>query len=180
MPPVWRRSQGQSLIESCIVVAILCLLFMGLFWISQLYAAKEVLNYANSRGLRAKTVGFNRFMVWKTVRVGAIPTAGRMITPPYSGGPLAQYSLEEPRIPEYLGAQQYGYLDAILAYDRWDSVHFSDPFVGADGALHGRVDETFPVSNVFARSFYAADSLLLSSESALDAHYLLYMDDLGF
>ena len=74
---------GQSLVESCLVIGLTCLLFFGLLQISQLFAAREVLYHAAARGARAKTVGFNRWMVTKAVRVGAIPNAGRMLVPEY-------------------------------------------------------------------------------------------------
>ena len=69
------------------MVALVCLCFFGVFQISQLFASQEVLNYAAGRGARARTVGFNRFMVYKTIQVGAIPNAGRLVNPVYAGGP---------------------------------------------------------------------------------------------
>jgi len=77
------RLSGQALIESCLAIAIICLIFFGLLQVSQLFAAREVLFHAAARGARAKTVGFNRFMVSKSARVAAIPNSGRMVTPEY-------------------------------------------------------------------------------------------------
>ena len=65
--------RGQALIESCLAIIVLCLVFAGLFQISQLFAAKEILDYSASRGARAKAVGFNEWMVRKVARVAAIP-----------------------------------------------------------------------------------------------------------
>jgi hypothetical protein len=69
------------MVESCIVICFLCLLFLGLFQLAHAYGSREVLFYAAARAARAKTVGFNRFMVQKTMMVAAIPNAGRMIEP---------------------------------------------------------------------------------------------------
>ena len=144
-----------------------------------MFAATEVMNYSAGRGLRAKTVGFNRFMVWKTIRVGAIPAAGIMTTPGYNGGPGAEHAAEDPRIPEYLGAEQASFLPAILDYDRWDTIHFSGPFTWVDGSLRMTVEQDYPLTNAFTRAFYAADFVPLGAEASLDNHYLLYIDDKG-
>lgn len=173
------RASGQSLIESCIVVALLCLILFGLFQVSQLYAVKETLIYAAGRGLRAKTVGFNRFMVHKTIRVGAIPAAGRLTNPTYAGGPSAAHALEEPRIPLYLGAEQWGQLSPILDYEHWDAISYSQPSLLIDGVLHMHVSEDYPLRIPFHRTFYDADDVNLSGESYLDNHCDLYLDDMG-
>ena len=69
------------MIESCIVICFLCLFFLGLFQLAHAYGSREILFYAAARAARAKAVGFNQFMVQKTMMVAAIPNAGRMITP---------------------------------------------------------------------------------------------------
>ena len=79
MPP--GGEAGQSLVESCLVIALISFIFMGLFQISRLSAAREVLQHAAARAARARTVGFNAWMVPKVVRVAAIPNAGRMTEP---------------------------------------------------------------------------------------------------
>ncbi len=67
---------GQSLIEACIVIAILCLVVFCGVQMSQIYMTSEVLNHAAVCGARARAVGFNDFMVMKTIRAAAIPVAG--------------------------------------------------------------------------------------------------------
>ncbi len=174
---------GQSLIESCLVLAIVCLAFFGVFQISQLFARQEVLHYAAARGARAKVVGFNRFMVFKTIRVGAIPNAGRMINPAHQGGPAVQQSLEAARIPLYMAAENAGRLDPILSYEDWDSpqdVRQISEAAQGDGTLRMEVGQKVPLRYPFHRAFYAADSVDLTGEAALDNHYTLYLDDRGW
>lgn len=69
---------GQSLIEACIVVAILCLVVFCGVQMSQIYMTSEVLNHSAVCGARARAVGFNDFMVMKTIRAAAIPCAGAL------------------------------------------------------------------------------------------------------
>ncbi len=171
---------GQSLIESCLVLIIVCLAFFGVFQISQLFARQEVLHYAAARGARAKVVGFNQFMVFKTIRVGAIPNAGRLINPFSDGGPTAQHAVEAARIPLYMGTEDASELDPILDYQDWDTAQdVSWPLVSAfgDGTLRLRVGQQVPLRYPFHRAFYAADSMDMTGESWLDNHYTLYLDD---
>jgi len=148
---------GQSLIETCLVTALICLIFLGMIQVSQLFAAREILTHAVNRGLRAKTVGFNRWMVEKCVRVAAIPNAGRMTVPPYEPEnellrervetlkpgelwawtvaegypPAAQAELELARIPHFLAGDNPYESYAVLDYDNWDSITMSGPGWGA-------------------------------------------------
>lgn len=179
-PQGLRRRNGQSLIESCLVLALVCLVFFGLFQISRLFAAKEVLQYAAERGARAKTVGFNRFMVHKTVRVGAIANAGRMLNPAPGGGPAREHALESARIPLYLGAEYWGRLDAILKYEDWDSIDVSPAASLGNGTLRLTLEQAYALRSPFHRAFYAADTVPLRAEVTLDEHYPLYLDDWGW
>lgn len=160
-------------------MALVCLCFFGVFQISQLFAAQEVLNYAAGRGARARTVGFNRFMVYKTIRVGSIPNAGRLVNPVYAGGPSQEYALESARIPLYLGGENMGQLQAILDYDAWDTVHAGGSFSVGDGTLRQTVDQDVPLRYPFHRAFYDADSISLRGQNDLDEHFPLYLNEEG-
>lgn len=162
------------------MVALVCLIFFGVFQISQLFASQEVLDYAAGRGARARTVGFNRFMVEKTIRVGAIPNAGRLLNPAYAGGPTREYTLEAARIPLYLGSDNHGQARAILDYDAWETIRAGASSSLGDGTLRQGVDQDVPLRYPFHRAFYARDSIELNGESTLDEHYTLYLDEAGW
>jgi hypothetical protein len=191
---------GQSLIESCIVIALTCLIFLGMFQVSQLFAAKEVLNYAAGRGARARTVGFNSFMVDKTVRVGSIPNAGRMTSPVDQPSPSEwssdtpealwtawfsalqsspasqQYATEKARIPLYLGSQSYGQLSAILDYKDWPTVAKPNLVENdAMGTLVLKVYQLYPLRFPLHRTFYADDNVELEGRMNIENHYPLYI-----
>jgi len=61
--------EGASLIEACLALAIICLVFLGMFQVSRVLAARDTLNHAAARAARARTVGFNRWMVLKVAQV---------------------------------------------------------------------------------------------------------------
>lgn len=139
---------GQSLIESCLAMGMICLVFLGVLQLSQLAAAREVLHHAAARGARARTVGFNWWMVEKSIRVASIPNAGKMIVPEFENedaflrdavstmrpGNLwdlllgaapssMQYEIERARIPEYMASHNGFTSQYVLDYSRWDSIH---------------------------------------------------------
>ncbi len=137
---------------------------MGLLQISEIFAAREILNHAAARGARCKTVGFNWFMVEKSVRVASIPNAGKMLTPAFENTDTAlrtmvetmkpgelweetlratpsslQYNLERARIPEYMGSWNRPRAGHILDYENWDTVRsdhgvISPPVPGASAS----------------------------------------------
>ena len=186
LEPGGSRRSGQALIESCLVVALICLIFFGVFQLSQLFASQEVLDYAAGRGARARTVGFNHFMVLKTVLVGAIPNAGKLLNPAHTGGPARQYALESARIPLYLGAQSGGELGAILDYDGWglsslSGITVMPSYSLGDGTLRQEVKQTVDLTRYpFHRAYYAADSFPMTGQATLDEHYSLYLEDAGW
>ena len=178
---VARRSRpgcrGQALIESCLAIGLLCLVLMGLFQLAQLFLARQILDYAAARGARARTVGFNDFMVSKTVRIGALANAGRLVFPePAGGGPWAQWTLHEsPRIPHYLAAHSWQ-VQSILNYEHWDSIRWSAPL--AHPILRFDVRQDMPVlffSNLF-RAFFPGAAVPMRGRMELEAHYPLYLE----
>ncbi|MBU4365877.1 MAG: pilus assembly protein [Verrucomicrobia bacterium] len=172
-----RHAEGQALIESCIVIGMMCLLLMGLFQLVQLFMAQEILDYAAGRGARAKTVGFNDFMVSKTVRIGAIANAGELTFPERTGGgPWVQWTRHEsPRIPHYLQSESWE-LDAILNYALWDTIAWSYPASDAD-ILHFEVHQAVPLmffSNVF-KAFFSGSAVPMQGVADIENHYSLYL-----
>jgi hypothetical protein len=171
---------GQSIIESVITVALISVIFFGIVQMALLFTAKEVVTYAANKGARARTVGFNNFMIFKTVRVGTIANAGKMRVPNEPGGLIQQSDIELASIPFYLGAPDYGYLGGILDYEDWPTVSHSSPTPPPGGTLRVRVNQDYPLRMPLHRVFYADDNIRLRGESRLDNHYGLYLNDMGW
>lgn len=132
------------MIETLVAMLLICLIFTGFYQVSQILAAREVLQQAAARGARARTVGFNRWMVNKCVHVAAIPNSGRMLEPEFENVNLqlrdavatdrpgalwsrllgivpvsAQYEIERARIPEFLASDNYPQSRFVLDYENW-------------------------------------------------------------
>lgn len=176
-----RRRAGQSLIEACLALLILCLVFMGFFQVSQLIGARQVLYHAAARGARAKMVGFNRFMVDKAILVAAIPNAGRMIQPDIANedaalrewlatertgvvwdrvleadpGMADVHEVERARIPDFMGAEYWPWAFAVLDYDHWNTIEASVPGMVNDGApLDVSVRQQIDLRRLFGVGIY--------------------------
>ncbi len=206
-PAAQQGRTGQSLIESVLVMFIVCMVFAGLYQLSQVFVAKQVLNWSAQCAVRARTVGFNQWMVEKCARVACIPNAGPMTAPDYEDptpdiellvGSLTpgklwdkvlqsspssdQSAFELARIPEYLASLDESEASAILDYTDWNSVSNTSPDVttGSGGnvsMLEAKVIQDFPLRIPLHRTFYASDSVRLTSKSEIESHYSLYIDD---
>ncbi len=166
---------GQALIESCLVIGLICLLLAAVFQLAHLVVAQD---YAAARGARARAVGFNDFMVAKTVRIGALGNAGALrVPPPPGGGPWAQWqACELPRIPHYLQAEPW-MLESILDYDGWDDITWHGP-AGPGPLTEMHVAQRVPLlffSNVF-RAVFAGSAVPMAGSAAIDTHYPEYLE----
>ena len=138
------------MVESCIVIVFLCLLFLGLFQLAHAYVARDVLHHSAARAARAKTVGFNQWMVEKTLRVAAIPNAGPLLQPVVPPGdpaltaalaslgpgdlwdfalratPRAPSLNDELRaIPDYLASVNRAQGGQVLDYRDWGTIRYA-------------------------------------------------------
>ena len=137
------------MVESCIALILICLLFFLFFQLCLGFAARDVLDHAAARAARARTVGLDDSMVRKVMRVAAIPNAGRMLVPSdivvdddpilnhswllMTPGEIWDMSLtnapvspklarELENIPYYLGSRNETEARNELDYERWDDV----------------------------------------------------------
>ena len=140
------HNTGQAMVESMIVLLLMMVVFLGVFQFFYAAAARDILDHAAARAARAKTVGFNDWMVRKAVRVAAIPVSGAMLMPqeiPPDPGRAAlanartpgrawnfalrttpqsqQAALENALIPDYMASPHSNQAREILDYEAWES-----------------------------------------------------------
>ncbi len=141
---------GQSMLETLFAVMIICIFFFGMFQVSQLFIAKEILQHATARAARARTVGFDSWMCEKSMLVASIPNAGAMVTPQSdfdnaylqdlidnntpgdvwdaslnAHPPSQKVALELARIPFFLGSYTRNHSRIILDYENWETLSVS-------------------------------------------------------
>jgi len=177
------------------------LILFGLIEIARLFMGREVLNYAASVGARAHAVGFNDFMILKTVRVASIPVAGKLTNPTVTSlnpavgqfqgrkpGEQWDYSVrarptsvqynqvEASRIPLYLGAERWGELAPILNYEDWDQQSLGSLSDG-NYQVNTSVRQDVQLKFAFHRAFWGADEITEAGNVTMDSHYHLYLDE---
>ena len=108
------------MVEAIIVLFFVCLVFFAVYEYASLLTAHTVLDYAAARAARARAVGFNDFMVTKTVRVATMSTAGRCLVQDDRGGPLSTGALVS-RMGSYLERESEADVRGILDFALWDN-----------------------------------------------------------
>ena len=165
---------GQAMIESLVVILVVCFLLFSLLELARGFAGREILRHSAARAARARTVGFNDWMCTKVMRVAAIPNAGKMLEPSYatfrdaelhdalaskSPGELWDWSLtakprsergetEAARIPDYLASEHDERARRILDYEGWGDLRATGlGGVAPSGSdtLEVRVRQKFPL-----------------------------------
>lgn len=187
--PRFRRARGgrdgQAMLESFLVVLVVSFLLFGLLQVAVVYNAREVLHHSAARAARARSVGFNAWMVEKAQRVAAIPNSGAMleplVAPPLplldpnrtlgqnwdraldTRRPLprsARTLVERARIPEYLASENHLRAGYVLNYEEWENDSFDVAETGGSsgqsaGTLRMTVRQRFPLELPMHRGFYA-------------------------
>jgi hypothetical protein len=191
---------GQALIESFAVIVLLCLILFGIVQYVLMLTATEIVQYSADASVRARAVGFNRFMVYKVSRVASIPNAGLMRTPDrtvignqdlwnqqrageafrtaIAANPRSrQYrDIEQYTIPLYLGTENWGTMYGLLDYEDWDTVS-SPLYSGTTGTSVGvSIRQDFPLRMPLYRVLSEDESLPIRKEARLADHAALYLE----
>lgn len=176
MNPVHKRKSGAALIESGLVIIMLCLILFGILQISYLVAAKDVISFSAFAACRAATVGMKDDFVERVVRSTSIPTAGPMVGSPYAedrlvtGGPVGrtwdaalrasptsgQYMAEKHIIPFFLGERDEMVAEGMLNYYNWATgdTRISSVPRHSSGSVEVYVEQYVPLALPFAPVFY--------------------------
>ena len=186
--PSDRRRKGQSMIETVIVVIFLSLTFLWLFQYANLFTSKLVLTHAAARAARARAVGMNELMVWKSSRVATIPVAGKCLSS--FGGAALTPEQEVARIPEFLAADNYADARGYLDYELWPVTYTEVTETGINGGTveatvtqeHPRLFDTADMLSGYGGSddpTHDYDPFIVTGTYSLENHYPYYMNNQG-
>ncbi len=174
------QKQGSAMVESCIVMALLCLILFGILQVSYVVSARNVIRYSAVATARAAAVGLNDFMLYKVSHYTAIPAAGPVRTPSgfgrerpegesagaLWGNAISRKNTPRSQLGEYEVAVREAYHLAevaehnlILDYDNWQreetDVKFSVEEDNKLDMLHVEVKQNVPLVLPFARVFFS-------------------------
>lgn len=169
-----KTKAGAALIESCLVIIMLCLILFGILQMSYLVAAKDVISYSAFTACRSATVGMKDEFVGRVVRTTSIPTAGPFVGRvddqglPASGRigqtwdsalestpSSSQFRYEYYAIPYYLGAEDEVEMAYWLSYYNWmnGNTLIHAPSTHTDYSVRVYVQQYVPLTMPFARAF---------------------------
>lgn len=171
----WRK--GQAMVETVVVMFFLCLVFFWVYEYANLLTAHTVLNYAAARAARARTVGFNDFMVTKTVRVATASVAGKCRSQDDSGDDLSTSTIIS-RMGSYLESEWESDTRGILDFELWDSDKLgwtADEPAGERAELTLRVWQRRPFYASDDDDVSCADLHEVAGEAGIESHYPLYL-----
>jgi len=160
------------MVETVVVMFVLCLVFFLVYEYANLLAAHTVVNYAAARAARARTVGFNDFMVTKTIRVATASVAGDCRSRNGTGANLSAGALVS-RMGSYLETEHEADTRGILDFELWDSDKLgwsADEPGGENAELVLHVWQRRPL-------YGPGDENLreVRGEAGIESHYPLYL-----
>ena len=161
------RRGGQAMVETVVVMFVLCLVFFLVYEYANLLTAHTVVNYA-----AARAVGFNDFMVTKTVRVATASVAGKCRSHDDKGNDLATGTLVS-RMGSYLEAENEGDTKGILDFELWESDK-----LGWSADEPGGENAELTIHVWQRRPLYDSDDEDLREvrgEAGIESHYPLYL-----
>jgi len=169
------------MVESIVVLFFLCIVFFLVFDYARLLICRTALDYAASRCARARTVGFNDFMVLKTARLGAMSVSGECLTR-INGDTIPSTAALVSRMGSYLQAESPAETDGILNFERWHNGKLgwscAEPR-GDAGELTMYVWQRQNVFNILnppcATTCDEAAELTLRGEAKIESHYPFYL-----
>jgi Flp pilus assembly protein TadG len=172
-----KNREGAAMVESCIVMVLLCLILYGILQVSLVTAASDVLIYAASAGARCATIGYDDTMVEKTVRIAAMANMG----PKRIGLGEEMY-----RIQEYLTMASSAADKSLLNHiddEYWNSLEKPEySFRGEpeSGELTMELSQRYPLAFPMVGAIYNRNYTDLSTDDLdlrMEDHAGLYLYD---
>ena len=171
--------KGQAMVETVVVMFFLCLAFFLVYEYANIFIAHTVVNYAASRAARARAVGFNDFMVTKTIRVATAGVAGECRSHNDSGDDLSTGAIVS-RMGSYLETANESETRGILDFELWDASKLG---WSADEPRGDSADNAELIIRVWQRRnlYGSADSCdckdlhEVRGEAGIENHYPLYL-----
>ena len=109
---------GQAMVETILVLFFLFMAFYTVFQFADNLRARLLVDYAASRVARARTVGYNDYMLEKTADIATMAAAGECYTKTDSGGNLSAGGLIG-RSGEYLACEYSAQARQVLDFELW-------------------------------------------------------------
>lgn len=119
------------MVESVIALFFVLVIFLFMVDLLQAMKAKILVEYAAAKCARARSVGYNDFMLTKIARLATMPAAGKCKTRDEEGVVISR-SAATHKMGAYLNSGYEAQADQILDFDFWNST-FVDTKLDSSG-----------------------------------------------
>lgn len=109
------------MVESTIAMIFILLAFLALFNLTDLIRAKLLIENAAVKCARARTVGYNDFMLRKIARLATMPVSGKCLTASDEDEGTVSYATRYYRIGSYLCSEYEAQANTILDFEYWEN-----------------------------------------------------------
>ena len=109
---------GQAMVETILVLFFLFLAFYTVFQFADNLRARLLVDYAASRVARARTVGYNDYMLEKTADIATMAAAGECYTETDLGHRISAGEMID-RSGEYLACEYDAQARQVLDFELW-------------------------------------------------------------
>ena len=168
------------MLETVLAVLVITFLFLMLFNLSHLLTGKILVEHAAMRVARARAVGFNDFMITKTVRISTMATAGRCLTQDDEGNALSTGTLVS-RMGSYLQAENDAETSGILDFPYWRGHHLGWDCSEPGGDVNELIMRVWQSRPLYGNGEDAEDAAIdgrdykLTGEARIEGHYPFYL-----
>ncbi len=163
------------MLESIIAMFFLVFVFFLVADYAELLKTRTVMDYAAARAARARAVGFNDFMITKTLRIATMPAAGECITTKGLGiSPDASFLIS--RSGSYLETEHENETQGILDFELWNPAKLSWSATESDNGQQGDVNMTVRQRHPLLSNIPGSpDETTIEGKAQTESHYRYYL-----
>ena len=163
------------MLESIIAMFFLVFVFFLVVDYAELLKTRTVMDYAAARGARARAVGFNDFMVTKTLRIATMPVAGECLTAKSLSRSLDASFLIS-RSGSYLEAEHENETQGILDFELWNPSKFNWSAAESDNGQQGDVNMTVRQRHPLLSEINGCgNEVIVEGKAQTESHYHYYL-----
>ena len=163
------------MLESIIAMFFLVFVFFLVVDYAELLKTRTVMDYAAARGARARAVGFNDFMVTKTLRIATMPVAGKCLTAKSLGRSLDAGFLIS-RSGSYLESECECETQGILDFELWNPSKFNWSAAESDNGQQGDVNMTVRQRHPLLSEINSCcNEVTVEGKAQTESHYHYYL-----
>lgn len=168
-----QTTRFNTMIESLIVMLLLCLIFFGLLQAVHIAVTQMVTDYSAACTVRSSVVGFTDRLLVRSARIASIASSGKLIYPDHADpSPMIQFEYERDLIPRYLSGEVW-----YLTYEHMPLMHAD---VRSSGSNMRRAEVEFskyPINFPFWETVSGEKTMNIKAEAKAFDHASYFLEN---